>query len=93
MLRSLMQVDIPLSEEVQQYILEQVAIGGYETTAAYFLALVQQDRQRRAQEKLEEMLLEGIQSEGQEVTPEFWQRMRESVVVGDTAGESAGSTT
>jgi antitoxin ParD1/3/4 len=75
-----MQVDIPLSEEIQNYILEQVAIGGYETAAEYFLALVQQDRKRRAQEQLEKMLLEGINSEGQEVTPEFWQRMRESVM-------------
>ncbi|MCU0570928.1 MAG: type II toxin-antitoxin system ParD family antitoxin [Oculatellaceae cyanobacterium Prado106] len=88
-----MQVNILLPEEVQNYVLEQVAIGGYETAAEYFLALVQQDRQRRAQEQLEAMLMEGIESEGQEVTPEFWQQMRNSVLGQGAFEDSEDSAT
>jgi len=40
------------------------------------LDLVQQDQRRRAQAKLEAMLLEGVNSDAQEVTPDYWQNLR-----------------
>jgi antitoxin ParD1/3/4 len=45
-----------------------------------FLDLVQQDRKRKAQAKLETLLLEGINSPGQEVTSEYWQNLRSTVL-------------
>jgi antitoxin ParD1/3/4 len=45
-----------------------------------FLDLVQQDRKRKAQAKLETLLLEGINSPGQEVTSEYWQNLHSTVL-------------
>ncbi|MDR9895423.1 RNA-dependent DNA polymerase, partial [Aetokthonos hydrillicola Thurmond2011] len=48
------------------------ALRRFTSVAEYFLDLVKQDQKRNAQAKLEELLLEGIDSQGQEVTPEYW---------------------
>jgi hypothetical protein len=40
----------------------------------------QQDQKRKAQAKLEAFLLEGIDSEGQEATPDYWQNLRSTVL-------------
>ncbi len=47
---------------------------------------MQQDKKVKAQAKLEALLLEGIDSEGQEVTPEYWHNLR-SVVMGENSWE------
>ena len=39
--------------------------------------LVHQDQKRKAQAKLEALLVEGINSDSQEVTPDYWQNLRE----------------
>jgi antitoxin ParD1/3/4 len=48
---------------------------------------VQQYQKRKAQAKLEALLLEGIDSEGQEATPDCWQNFRSTVL-----GESGTGT-
>lgn len=78
-----MDISISLPDEIQTYVEEQVTTGSYGTVNEYFLALVRQDQKRRAQEKLELLLLEGANSEGnKEVTPEFWRQLRDSVLGG-----------
>ena len=44
-----------------------------------FIDLAQQDQKRKAKERLETLLLEGIDSQGQEATPEYWQDLRSTV--------------
>jgi antitoxin ParD1/3/4 len=70
--------DIP--DEVRVYVEAQVMAGAYNSISEYFLDLVQQDQKRKAQDKLEALLLEGIDSPGQEVTPEYWQDLRFAVL-------------
>jgi antitoxin ParD1/3/4 len=82
-----MNINISIPDEIQDYIQEQIEIGAYPSASEYFLALVRQDKKQKAQEKLETMLLEGLDSEGQEVTPEFWQQLRSSVL-GNIASET-----
>ena len=48
---------------------------------------MQQDQKRKALALLEALLLEGIDSEGQEVTPEYWQNLRSTVL-----GENSTAT-
>jgi antitoxin ParD1/3/4 len=70
-------INISLPDTMRAYVEEQVVQGGYETMSEYFRDLVRQDRRRKAKEKLEAMLLEGLNSgDGVEVTPEFWQQIR-----------------
>ena len=76
-----MDINVSLPDEIQTYVEEQVTAGGYHTIDDYFLDLVRQDQKRRAREKLEMLLLEGLNSEGsQEMTTEFWQQLRDSVL-------------
>ena len=79
-----MNINIDIPDEVRVYLEAQVMTGAYSSIAEYFLDLVQQDQKRKAQAKLETLLLEGIDSEGQEVTPEYWQNLR-STVLGDNS--------
>ncbi len=41
---------------------------------------MKQDQKRKAQAKLEALLAEGINDQGQEVTPEYWQNLRSTVL-------------
>ncbi|GAB4205842.1 MAG: hypothetical protein Fur006_62340 [Coleofasciculaceae cyanobacterium] len=50
-----------------------------------FAYLVQQDRQRKqAQEKLERLLQEGLDSDSEPVTPTYWQNLWASVLGADS---------
>ncbi len=74
-----MKIDIDIPDEVRVYVEAQIMAGVYNSISEYFLDLVQQDQKRKTQAKLEVLLLEGIDSQGQEVTPEYWQNLRSTV--------------
>jgi antitoxin ParD1/3/4 len=82
-----MNINIDIPDEVGVYVEAQVMVGAYSSIGEYFLDLVQQDQKRKAQAKLETLLLAGIDSEGQEVTPDYWQNLRSTVL-----GESSPGT-
>ena len=65
-------VNISLPDPMKQYIEERISEGGYSTTSEYFRDLVREDQKRRAQEKLEALLLAGLDSPAKELTPEDW---------------------
>lgn len=73
-------INISLPDAMQAYVEEQVANGSYSTISEYFRELVRQDRERKAQERLEALLLEGLAS-GQEtpITAQDWQDIRQAV--------------
>ncbi|QIR38018.1 type II toxin-antitoxin system ParD family antitoxin [Tolypothrix sp. PCC 7910] len=82
-----MNINIDIPDEVRVYLEAQVMTGAYNSIGEYFLDLVQQDQKRKAQAKLVDLLLEGIDSQGQEVTPEYWQNLR-STVLGENSIEN-----
>jgi antitoxin ParD1/3/4 len=68
---------ISLSEEMRTFIEEQAASAGYGTVSDYLKALVREEQMRRAQERLEELLLEGLESgPATPMTAEDWDEMR-----------------
>jgi len=75
-----MNINIDIPDEMCVYVESQLIIGTYNSIGEYFLDLVQQDKKRKAQAKLEMLLLEGINSDTQEVTPEYWQNLRFAVL-------------
>jgi antitoxin ParD1/3/4 len=75
-----MNINIDIPDEVRVHIEEQIMSGAYSSIGEYFLDLAQQDQKRKAQAKLEALLLEGINSQGQEATPEYWQDLRSTVL-------------
>ena len=79
-----MQVHIP--EELKEYVESQVAAGGYSDVAAYVCALVESDREIRRElepftsgERVESLLLEGLESESKPMGPEDWSRIHAAV--------------
>ncbi len=75
-----MNINIDIPDEMRVYVEAQLMTGSYNSIGEYFLDLVQQDKKRKAQAKLEMLLLEGINSDTQEVTPEYWQNLRFAVL-------------
>lgn len=79
-----MNVTFEIPEDLQTYVMNRLQTGDYATTIEYVLDLVMRDRDRTlAQEKLVNLLQEGLDSEAEVVTPEYWQNLRASVLQGD----------
>lgn len=75
-------INISLPEAMRSYVEERVAKGGYGTLSEYFRELVRLDRKRKAQECLENLLLEGLESgEATEMTDSDWEDVRQAVRV------------
>ena len=69
-------MNVSLPETLKEYVETQVVNGGYGTTSEYLRELIREDRKRRAQEHLEALLLEGLESgDSVPVTPEFWKEL------------------
>jgi antitoxin ParD1/3/4 len=74
---ALASLNISLPQSLKDYVENQVSAGGYSTPSEYLRELVRRDRRQRAEEKLETLLLEGLQSgESIEITPEYWESKR-----------------
>lgn len=69
-------MNISLPETLKTYVEEQVTSGGYGTASEYLRELIREDKKRKAQERLESFLLDGLDSGGPvPVTPDFWQAL------------------
>lgn len=70
-------LNISLPQSLKDYIEEQVKQGGYSTPSEYVRELLREDQKRRTKEKLEALLLEGLNSgDPIEVSPEYWEQKR-----------------
>lgn len=70
-------VNISVPDKMKEYIDERVGEGRFSSTSEYFRDLVREDQKRRAQERLEALLLEGIDSgEPIEITDDYLHKKR-----------------
>jgi antitoxin ParD1/3/4 len=66
-------MNISLPDSMRAFIEQKLVQGGYSTASEYIRQLVREDQKRAAQERLEALLLEGIESGPPiEVTDEYW---------------------
>jgi antitoxin ParD1/3/4 len=73
-------MNVALPENLKQYVLRQAAEGGYSSASEYVRELIRADQKRKAQERLEAVLLEGLQSgEARELTSEDWAELKRRV--------------
>ena len=73
-------LNISLPEALKEFVHERVAEQAYSNPSDYIRALIRADQKRCAEEKLEQLLLEGLESgPAQPVTPEDWQAIRREV--------------
>ena len=76
-----MNVSFPIPQELEHYVKLQVQSGNHASVADYFLALLHRDCQKKiTQEKLKELIQEGLNSEAESVTPDYWQNLQMSVL-------------
>lgn len=87
---SVSSLNISLPSSLKEYLEHQVKEGGYDTPSDYIGELVREDQQRKAEARLEALLLEGINSGAPiEATPEYWEQKRTLLI--DRHNKSAGT--
>jgi antitoxin ParD1/3/4 len=76
-------LNVSLPKVLKDYIERQVSEGGFSTPSEYVRALIREDQKRRAQEKLEALLAEGLKSgESAEAGPGYWAAKRRALAAG-----------
>jgi antitoxin ParD1/3/4 len=74
-------INISLPDSLKAFVETQVAEGGYSSASEYIRELIRADQKRKAEEKLEALLLEGLNSgEPIEVTEAFWNEKRRQLL-------------
>lgn len=70
-------MNISLPDQLKEFVDDQVGSGRYSSVSEYVRDLIRDDEKRKAQEKLEALLIEGIQGgEATEMTRQDWSDIR-----------------
>jgi len=73
-------MNISLPDAMKAFVEEQVQSGGYGTVSEYVRDLVRRDQKERTHNRLETLLLEGLESgPGEPATPAFWEGLRREI--------------
>lgn len=75
-------MNISLPEPLKRFIDRQIASGRYSSASEYVRELIREDEKRKAEERLEALLLEGLQGEETELTREDWTVIRKEAQAG-----------
>ena len=68
-------MNISLPDSMRNFIEEKIAQEGYSTVSEYIRQLVREDQKRSSQQRLEALLLEGLDSGTPiEATEDWWKR-------------------
>ena len=79
-------LNISLPEPLKEFVDGQIAAGRYSSVSEYVRELIRADEKRKAEERLETLLLEGLllealQSAETELTPADWSEIRQEAIV------------
>jgi antitoxin ParD1/3/4 len=74
-------MNISLPEPLKKFVDGQIAAGRYSSVSEYVRELIRDDEKRKAQERLEALLLEGLQGEETELTQDDWAAIRKEAQV------------
>lgn len=73
-------VNITLPDRLREFVFEQVETG-YDSASDYIRELIQADQAQKSNQKLEALLLEGLDSgEGRVFSEQDWLSIREGIV-------------
>jgi antitoxin ParD1/3/4 len=73
-------MNISLPESLRQFVEQQVASRGYNSTSEYLRELVRDDLKRLAKDDLERQLLDAMREPGVTMTPRSWESLRKAAV-------------
>jgi len=75
-----MTVEINISDSAREWIESNLIKGPFPTIDEYISALIERDREEKmSEERLEQLLLEGIESGFSVMTPQDWENLHERV--------------
>ena len=70
-------MNIALPGSMKHYVQERVSEGGYSSASEYVRELIRADQKRRADDRIDALLLEGLESgEPIPVTKEYWEEKK-----------------
>ncbi len=70
-------MNIALPESMKHFVQERVTEGGYSSASEYVRELIRADQKRRIEERIDTLLLEGLDSgEPISVTQEYWEEKK-----------------
>jgi antitoxin ParD1/3/4 len=73
-------MNIALPEAMKEFVLRQVADGGYSTASEYVRELIRADQKRKAGDRLDALLLEGLDGgRSAPLTKQDWRDIRDQV--------------
>ncbi len=73
-------MNISLPTPLKRFVDEQIAAGRYSSASEYVRDLIRGDEKRRAEERLEALLLEGLEGEETPLTGEDWAAIRKEAL-------------
>lgn len=83
-------MNISLPEELKEYVEEQTH-SGYSTPSEYVRELIREDQKRRARERIDALLLEGLNSgEPIPADADFWTELKREAMVKLKARKKTG---
>jgi len=69
-------MNISLPEPLKEFVDRQISAGRYSSASEYVRELIRSDEKRKAEERLEALLLEGLQGEDTALTRSDWKDLR-----------------
>ncbi len=73
-------MNISLPEPLKQFVDGQIASGRYSSASEYMRELIREDEKRRAEERLEALLLEGLDGKESKFTRKDWNAIRKEAL-------------
>lgn len=69
-------MNISLPDPLKQFVDGQIAEGRYSSVSEYMRELIRADEKRKAEDRLEALLLEGLATDESELTKDDWNVIR-----------------
>jgi antitoxin ParD1/3/4 len=70
-------MNIALPESMKHFVQSQVSEGGYSSASEYVRELIRADQRRKAEERIDALLIEGLDSGGPlPVTKDYWDQKK-----------------
>ncbi len=72
-------MNVAISPELKAHIDREIAQGRYASSSEYVRDLIRQDQRRKAEQRLADLVREGLESPIEPDGPAFWRKRRENL--------------
>ncbi|HTR84151.1 MAG TPA: type II toxin-antitoxin system ParD family antitoxin [Reyranella sp.] len=72
-------MNVAISPELKLHVDRQVAEGQYASSSEYVRDLIRQDQRRKAEQRLADLVREGLESPEEPADPAFWRKRRDAL--------------